>query len=176
MGWRQRSRTPADGRACPTGPCGAGGGRADHLATRPASRPGAPGARSTAGHLRVTEPVRGAQRRTLRGLLAGYADRARRSPQGQRVRRRWRDAHPGRWSKARTGRRALDIRRCMGCWPGPHEAVVTAQDIGSPMVGTPDAWQRTCPGWGGLGGHLRYNSKAPSFYSISCLAPASGSA
>jgi hypothetical protein len=131
-----------------------------------ASRPGSPGVRGTAGHLRLTEPWLCEQRRNLLGLPQGEADRSPRSQQGQRVRsRRWRHDPPGRWRKASTGRRDLETRSFKVLWTGESEAIITAQRRRSPLVGTPDALKGACPVWGGLGGN-RPQGTAPSFYSI----------
>ena len=155
--------------------CG-GGHCADHVSTQWAFRPGSPGARGTEGPLQLTEQWLGEQRRNLLRLSQGKADRSPMSQQGQRVHSsRWRDDHPGRQGKPDTGRRDLETRSGNGLWTGEHEAVITAQEIRSPRVGTPDARKRACPVWGGLGGN-RPQGTAPSFYSISCVAAAFGGA
>src|SRR6266436_906125 len=70
---------------------------------------------------------------------------------GQRTRSsRWRDAHPGRWRKASTGRRGLDIPG-MQKPDGQQEAATTKgeyeceKDASSAGVGPPDALKGACP-------------------------------
>src|SRR5712691_3601524 len=71
--------------------------------------------------------------------------------QGQRTRSgRWSDAHPGRWRKASTGRRGLDIPG-MQKPDGQQEAATTKgeyeceKDVSSAGVGPPDALKGACP-------------------------------